>query len=92
LRLMLQMCVLVTPESCAKTAEVIEVLFGAWTRVGPMNHALGGGPYPPTVRGNFGGHSRSTVKYRNIPREVDIDAVPRNRQFSAKLRESFAAS
>jgi len=31
--------------SCAKTAEPIEMLFGIWTRVGPMKHVLDGCPH-----------------------------------------------
>jgi len=31
--------------SCVKTAELIEMLFGLRTRVGPRNHALDWGPY-----------------------------------------------
>ena len=30
--------------SCAETAELIDLLFGLWTRVGPRNHVLDGGP------------------------------------------------
>jgi len=33
----------VTVMSLAKTAELIEMPFGVWTRVGPRKHALGGG-------------------------------------------------
>jgi len=29
---------------CAKMAELIEMLFGLWVRMGPRNHALDGGP------------------------------------------------
>jgi len=38
------LCVFDTLESLA---EPIEMMFGIWNRVGPRNHALGGGPYPP---------------------------------------------
>ena len=37
----------------AKTAELIEMLFGVWNRVGPRNHALDDGPDHPMRRGNF---------------------------------------
>ena len=37
--------------SPAKTDEQIEMLFGLCTRVGPRNHALGGGPDPPPPGG-----------------------------------------
>ena len=32
---------------CAKTAEPIGMPFGLWARMGPRNHVLDGGPYPP---------------------------------------------
>ena len=32
-------------------AELIEIRFGMWTAVGPMNDVLGGGPQLPTGRG-----------------------------------------
>jgi len=35
--------------SCAKTDEPIEMPFGMWSRVGPTNQALGGGPDPPRI-------------------------------------------
>ena len=39
--------------SCAETVEPVEVPFGAWTRVGPRNHELGGAGIPDgTGRGN----------------------------------------
>ena len=41
--------------SCAELAELIDVSFGVWTRVGSRNHVLGGGLDPPSGRGNFGG-------------------------------------
>jgi len=43
---------------CAKMAELIEMLFGLWTRMGPRNHVLDGGPDFPMERGNFGGKGR----------------------------------
>ena len=36
--------------SCAKTDEPIDMPFEMWIRVGPKNHALGGGPNPPEER------------------------------------------
>ena len=39
---------------CAKTAELIEIPCGLWVRMGPRNHSLDGGPYPPTRMGNLG--------------------------------------
>jgi len=40
-----------------KTNEAIEIPFGIWTRVGPTNHALGGGPDSRQEKGQFGGCS-----------------------------------
>jgi len=40
--------------SSAKTAEPIEMPFGFWTRLGPGNHILDGGPDPPRGKGNLG--------------------------------------
>jgi len=37
-------CLSVMIMSHAKTAEPIEMLFGLWTRVGPRNQVLDGGP------------------------------------------------
>jgi len=45
----------VTLVSPAKTAEVIEMLFGLWTRMDPGKHVLDGGPDLPMGRGNFEG-------------------------------------
>jgi len=45
----------VTVVSPAKTAEPIEMPFGSWTRVGPVNHALDGGPDPPWDGAILGG-------------------------------------
>jgi len=39
--------------SPAKTAELIEMLFGLMTRVSPGNHVLDGGPDPPHRKGQF---------------------------------------
>jgi len=36
----------VTTMSPAKMAELIEILFGMWTQVGPRNYVLDGGPDP----------------------------------------------
>jgi len=49
--------------SPAKTAGPIEMPFGFWTRVGPRNHVLDGGPHPPMGRSNFeGGEGASHCK------------------------------
>jgi len=39
---------------CAKTAELIEVPFGLWTRMGREHHVLHGRSRPPMGRGNSG--------------------------------------
>jgi len=39
--------------SCPKAAELLELLFGGWTLVGPGNHVLDAGPRS----GTFGGFS-----------------------------------
>jgi len=44
--------------SPAKTAELIVVLFGIWTRVDPWNHVLDEGPDPLMGRGNFEGEKQ----------------------------------
>jgi len=41
-----------------KTAEPIEMPFGVWTRVGPRNHVLSGGPDPPKEGAIFWGERR----------------------------------
>jgi len=40
----LSVCLSVTIASPTKTVEPIEMPFGLWTRVGPRNHVLDGGP------------------------------------------------
>jgi len=47
-------CLLGTTKSCAKTAEPIEIPSGMWTRVGPRNLVLGGGPDLPKEGANLG--------------------------------------
>ena len=46
--------------SCAKTAELIEMPFGALTHEGPRNHVLNGSPDPlwerAHLRGSYAGH------------------------------------
>ena len=39
---------------CAKTAELIKMLFGLWAWMGARNHVLDGGSGSPMGRGNFG--------------------------------------
>jgi len=53
-------CLLDSTLSCATTAEPIEIPFRTWTRVGPRNHELCGGP-DPQGKGQFfwGGASPS---------------------------------
>jgi len=58
-------CRSVTLVSPAKTAELIEMLFGLRTWVGPGNHVLDGGPDPPMGGDNFErGTGHPIVKYR----------------------------
>jgi len=45
----------VTVVSHAKTAELIKILFGLMTWVGPGNHVLDEGPDPCVERGNLDG-------------------------------------
>ena len=54
--------------SPAKKAEPIEMPFGLWTRVGPGNHVLDGGPDSRMGRVNFEGKGRPIVKYRDTLR------------------------
>jgi len=49
----LSLCLLVKSVSPAKTDEPIEMPFGLWTRVGPRDHVLCGGPDPPRGRDNL---------------------------------------
>jgi len=46
-------CRSVTVVSSANTAQLIEMLFGLRTRVGPRNHVLDRVPDIPMERGNF---------------------------------------
>jgi len=41
--------------SCAKTAELIQMLFGLRIRVGPRNHVLDGGYGSPNAKAQFFG-------------------------------------
>ena len=50
-------CMSATTASTTKTAELIEVPFGEWIRVGLGNHVLNGGSDLPTEWGTFGGRS-----------------------------------
>jgi len=48
-----------------KTADLIEMLFGLWTWLGPRNHVFDGGPGPRMEMGIFeGGKGRPVVKYK----------------------------
>ena len=44
-----------TVVSLAKMAEPIEMPFGLWAQMGPMNRVLHEGPYAPMGGGNFEG-------------------------------------
>ena len=46
-------CLLDSTVSPTETAEPIEMPFGFWTRVGPRNHVIGGGPYLRLEKGQF---------------------------------------
>jgi len=46
--------------SCAKTAELIEMPFWKWTRVGPRNYVLDGGPDPSGEGTLLGGASSAS--------------------------------
>jgi len=52
--------------SSAKTAEPVEMLFEIWTCVNPKNHALGGGPDHPSIRGSYlvGGSRDAACHYQ----------------------------
>ena len=52
----------VTIVSPAKTAEAIEILFALWTRAGPRNHVLDGGPDPPVRRAILKGKGAAHCK------------------------------
>jgi len=47
----------------AKMAEPIEMPFGLWTRMGPRNHVLDGGPYPRGKGQFWEGEGWPIVKY-----------------------------
>ena len=47
-----------------KTAEPIEMPFGVWTRVGPRNHVLSGGPDPPKEGAIFWGSGGYDASFR----------------------------
>jgi len=57
----LSVCLLVATMSRTKMAELIEMLFGVWTWVGPRNHVLGGGSDPAVRKGQFRGISRPVL-------------------------------
>jgi len=51
----LSVCQSVTIIIPARTAGLIEMLFGLRTRVGPTKHVLDGHPAPPMATGNYEG-------------------------------------
>ena len=53
------------PSALQKKAELIEMPFGLWARVGPTNHVLDGGPDAPWEWASFWGKWRPVVKYRD---------------------------
>jgi len=58
-----RLCVLGIRVSCAKTVELIEMLFGKQTCVGPSNHLLDGDPDPPLEGALLRGHMPAIVTY-----------------------------
>ena len=59
-----EVCQSVMVVSCAKTAELIDMPYGLWIQVDPMNH-IRWGSRSLDARGNFeGGKRRPVVKYR----------------------------
>jgi len=59
----LSVCLSATIVSHAKTAEPIEMPLGLWTRVGPRNYVLDGGP-DPHAKGNFeGGSNKRCLRF-----------------------------
>jgi len=76
LRVCVCVCLLDRTLTPTKTDKPIEMLFGVWTQVGPMNVVLGGGPNPPTGTGNFGGCSPLKcirLCYNSTPMDKWID-------------------
>ena len=72
-RLSVSRSLLIATVSLAKTAEPIEIPFGAWTRVDPRNHALD--RIAPTIRDTFEGacpHSDSHVKHLAMPPALTV--------------------
>jgi len=55
-------CLLVSTVSCAKTDELIEVPFGVWTRVGPINHVLDGVADRPREKEFWSGRFPATAR------------------------------
>ena len=74
--------------SPTKTVAPIEMPFGLRTRVGPGNHVLDGGPYPPWERAILRGKKgRATVKYRdNLRSSVQKMAEPIETPFGSRTR------
>jgi len=60
------LCLSVTIVSPAKAAEPVKMLFVLWTRVGPRNHVLDGGPDPPCKGAIVRGKGRPIVKQRDL--------------------------
>jgi len=50
--------------SCAKTAELIEMLFGMWTQMGPRNRVLVEGPDPQGKEQFLGGGASCSPAFR----------------------------
>jgi len=58
-----------------RTAKPIEIPFRLWTRVGPRNHVLDGGAYPPWKGGNFDGEEDGPLSSIGLPTVCSGDAV-----------------
>ena len=46
-------CWSLTTMSCSGMDEAVDMPFGMWNRLGPRNHVLGGGCFPPGGRDSF---------------------------------------
>jgi len=57
-------CTVIGFKCLQSSAETIEMPFGLWARMGPINHVLDGGPDPPW-EGAILGKGSPIVKYRD---------------------------
>jgi len=82
----LSVFLLVTTVSPTKADKQIEIPFGVWTPLDPLNHVLGGEPDAPRCRAILGNYC---AKQRGYTSEVDI--LNLIRQVAATMRP-FAVS